>query len=172
MYMSKEGNYFYEFGPFRLDPGRRLLLRDVEPLPLRPKAFDTLLVLVQNSGRVLNKDELMQAVWGDTIVEEGGLVRNISVLRKALGESPDEHRYIVTAPGRGYCFVATVRKVVSEDHNDANGPLPEPPPPAPVSPALPIIDESYSNGHEVAPAAQGSRNGTRAEAKSLAATDV
>ena len=119
MYMSKEGNYFYEFGPFRLDPGRRLLLRDVEPLPLRPKAFDTLLVLVQNSGRVLNKDELMQAVWGDTIVEEGGLTRNISVLRKTLGESPDHHRYIVTAPGRGYCFVATVRKVDSEDHDEA-----------------------------------------------------
>src|SRR5262249_29289350 len=117
--MSKEGNYFYEFGPFRLDPGRRLLLRDVEPLPLRPKAFDTLLVLVQNSGRVRNKDELMQAVWGDTIVEEGGLTRNISVLRKTLGESPDHHRYIVTAPGRGYCFVATVRKVDSEDHDEA-----------------------------------------------------
>src|SRR5262249_5166764 len=116
----KEGNYFYEFGPFRLDPCRRLLLRDAEPLPLRPKAFDTLLVLVQNSGRVLDKDELMQAVWGGTIVEEGGLARNISVLRKTLGESPDEHRYIVTAPGRGYCFVATVRKVEIEDHDEAN----------------------------------------------------
>src|SRR5215510_219563 len=119
MYMSKSGNYFYEFGPFRLDPGRRLLLREGEPLPLRPKAFDTLLVLVQNSGHVVNKDELMQAVWGDTIVEEGGLTRNISVLRKTLGESPDHHRYIVTAPGRGYCFVATVRKVDSEDPDEA-----------------------------------------------------
>src|SRR5262245_65909258 len=98
--MSKEGNYFYEFGPFRLDPCRHLLLRDAEPLPLRPKAFDTLLVLVQNSGRVLDKDELMQAVWGDTIVEEGGLTRNISVLRKTLGESADHQRYIVAAPGQ------------------------------------------------------------------------
>jgi len=117
--MSESGNYLYEFGPFRLDSGKRLLLRDGEPLQLRPKAFDTLLVLVQNSGRVLDKDELMQAVWGATIVEEGGLTRNISVLRKALGESPDEHRYIVTAPGRGYCFVATVRIVKIEENDEA-----------------------------------------------------
>jgi len=121
--MSKSGDYFYEFGPFRLDPAKRLLLRDGEPQRLRPKAFDTLLILAQNSGRVLGKDELMQAVWGATIVEEGGLTRNISVLRKALGESPDEHRYIVTEPGRGYCFVATVRKVEIEDQDEAKTPV-------------------------------------------------
>ena len=146
--MSKEGNYFYEFGPFRLDPGRRLLLRDGEPLPLRPKAFATLLVLVQNSGRMLNKDELMQAVWGDTIVEEGGLTRNISVLRKTLGESPDHHRYIVTAPGRGYCFVATVRRVDGEDPDDANSPVIGNPALAPI-----VITDEDSTSLEVAGAA-------------------
>src|SRR5262245_52658334 len=121
--MSKSDNYLYEFGPFRLDPRRRLLLRDGEPQPLRPKAFDTLLALVQNSGRVLCKDELMQAVWGPTIVEESGLTRNISELRKALGESPDWRRYIVTEPGRGYRFVATVRMVEIEDQDEAMKPV-------------------------------------------------
>lgn len=117
--MIKSGKYLYEFGPYRLDPHKRLLLCDEKLVPLRPKAFDTLLVLVQNSRRVINKDELMQAVWGDTIVEEGGLTRNISVLRKALGESPDDHHYIVTVPGRGYHFVATVREVESEVNDEA-----------------------------------------------------
>src|SRR5262245_20369966 len=143
--MSKEGNYFYEFGPFRLDPGRRLLLRDGEPLPLRPKAFDTLLVLVPNSGRTLNKDELMQAVWGDTCVEEGGLTRNISVLRKTLRESPDHHRYIVTAPGRGYCFVAKVRQVDGEDPDDANSLVIGNPAPSPV-----VITDEDSTSLKVA----------------------
>lgn len=107
--MSMEKNDFYEFGKFRMDVRRRLLLRADEPLSLTPKAFDTLLVLVQNRNRVLEKDELMTAIWGDTIVEESGLARNISVLRKLLGESKDEHQFIVTVPGRGYQFVAAVR---------------------------------------------------------------
>src|SRR5262249_53180883 len=158
----KEGNYFYEFGPFRLDPGKRLLLRNGEPLPLRPKAFDTLLVLVQNSGRVLDKDELMQAVWGATIVEEGGLTRNISVLRKTLGESPDEHRYIVTVPGRGYCFVATVRKVESEDHDEAKELIIESCSHSPV-----VITEEDSGGPEVAEAIEERMALTKTEANLL-----
>src|SRR5215813_13134051 len=112
--MMKSDKRLYEFGPFRLDPARRLLFRDKEPLPLRSKAFDTPLALVRSNGRVIDKDELMKEVWADTIVEESGLTRNISELRKTLGESPGERRYIVTVPGRGYRFVAAVREVEDE----------------------------------------------------------
>ena len=101
---------FYEFGPFSVDAGKRLLLRNGEPVPLAPKVLETLLVLIENRERVLSKDELLKQVWGDTIVEEGGLTRNISVLRKALGEKPEDHQYIVTVPARGYRFVAEVRE--------------------------------------------------------------
>lgn len=98
----------YEFGPFALDAGRRLVLRDGVPVPLAPKAFETLLALIECRDRVVTKDELLQRIWGDTIVEEGGLTRNISILRKTLGEKPDDHHYVVTVPGRGYRFVANV----------------------------------------------------------------
>src|SRR5262245_8107430 len=114
--MLKSDNRLYKFGPFRLDPARRLLFRDEEPLPLRSKTFDTLLALVRSNGRIIGKDELMKEVWADTIVEESGLTRNISEVRKTLGESPGERRYIVTVPGRGYRFVAAVREV--EDTSD------------------------------------------------------
>jgi DNA-binding winged helix-turn-helix (wHTH) protein/tetratricopeptide (TPR) repeat protein len=99
---------FYEFGPFRVDPGRRVLLRDGQPVVLTPKAFDTLVALVENRGRVLEKDELMRLVWADTIVEEANLSQNVFTLRKALGEGPHEHSYIATVPRRGYQFVAEV----------------------------------------------------------------
>ena len=72
-----------------------------------------MLALVEQRDCVLTKDELLQRIWGDTVVEEGGLTRNISILRKALGESPDDHRYIVTVPGRGYRFVADARSWAS-----------------------------------------------------------
>jgi DNA-binding winged helix-turn-helix (wHTH) protein/tetratricopeptide (TPR) repeat protein len=100
----------YEFGPFSVDAGRRLLLRNGDPVPLAPKVLETLLVLIENRDRVLSKDELLRQVWGDTIVEEGGLTRNVSVLRKSLGEKPEDHQYIVTVPARGYRFVAEVRE--------------------------------------------------------------
>ena len=89
--MSEQSRPSYEFGPFSLDAGKRLLLRDGEPVPLAPKVLETLLALIENRERVLTKDELLQQVWGDTIVEEGGLTRNVSVLRKTLGEKPDDH---------------------------------------------------------------------------------
>jgi len=107
----------YEFGLFRLDPEKRLLLRNDEPVPLQPKAFDTLLVLVRHSQRVVLKDELMKAVWPDTFVEESNLAQNIFVLRKTLGATsalPDNRQYIATIPGRGYRFAEHVR-LVSED---------------------------------------------------------
>lgn len=104
----------YEFGPFCVNPQKRIVLRDGEPLPLTPKCFDLLLFLVQHPAEVLVKEELMETVWQDTVVEEGNLNRNISTLRKALGELPNEHRYIVTVPGRGYRFVADVRELFDE----------------------------------------------------------
>jgi DNA-binding winged helix-turn-helix (wHTH) protein/tetratricopeptide (TPR) repeat protein len=109
--MSKQTNHFYEFGPFRADAGRQLLLRDGEPVPLTSKAFETLLVLVQHSEQMVSKDELMKQLWPDTFVEESNLTQHISMLRKALGESPQDHRYIVTMPGRGYRFAEKVREV-------------------------------------------------------------
>jgi TolB-like protein/Tfp pilus assembly protein PilF len=101
----------YEFGPFCLDASERQLLRGGELVPLRPKVFDILLVLVQRSGRILTKDEVMKLVWPNTVVEEGNIGRNISTLRNALGERPGEQRYIETIPWRGYRFVAKVREV-------------------------------------------------------------
>lgn len=101
----------YEFGDFRVDAGRRLLLRlDGRTLPLTPKAFDTLLYLVQHADAVLEKGMLMNAIWPDATVEENNLNQSISALRRALGGDRNDHRYIVTVPGRGYQFVASVQK--------------------------------------------------------------
>ena len=109
--MSKPSDRLYEFGPYRLDAVKRVLLRDGQAVPVTSKAFDTLLVLVEHSGQVLQKDDLMKALWPDTIVEENNLTQQISMLRKALGERAHEHRYVVTVPGRGYSFVAHVREL-------------------------------------------------------------
>jgi DNA-binding winged helix-turn-helix (wHTH) protein len=100
----------YEFGPFRADAGSRQLLREGQPVVLAPKAFDLLCYLLANPQRLLGKDELLKGVWPRSVVEEGNLSHNIFLLRKALGESPDEHRYVVTVPGRGYKFVGQLRK--------------------------------------------------------------
>jgi DNA-binding winged helix-turn-helix (wHTH) protein/TolB-like protein/Flp pilus assembly protein TadD len=107
--MADQFKSIYEFGRFLLDAGERSLLRDGQPVALTPKAFDTLLVLVQNSGHVLEKDELMKAVWPDSFVEEVNLAHNISVLRKALGGKEAESRFIETVPRRGYRFIAPVK---------------------------------------------------------------
>jgi DNA-binding winged helix-turn-helix (wHTH) protein/predicted Zn-dependent protease len=101
----------YEFGPFRVDPEKETLLRAGDPIPLTPKTFQILLVLVRHSKEVVTKDELMKAVWPDTFVEEANLSRNIFMLRKALGSSPQDHRYILTVPGRGYRLAENVRLV-------------------------------------------------------------
>jgi len=109
--MSKRPLKFYEFGPFRLNVTERLLLRDRDVVPLTPKVFDTLLVMVENSGHVLDKNELMRTLWPDTFVEESSLSQNISLLRRALGEADGGHQYIETLPKRGYRFVVDVRDV-------------------------------------------------------------
>lgn len=108
--MSKRQRHLYEFGRFTLDATNRLLLREGEPVPLHPKAFDTLLLLVENSGEVLGKDELVGRLWPDSFVEESNLSQNIYVLRKALGHGEDGREYIKTVPKRGYLFVADVRE--------------------------------------------------------------
>jgi TolB-like protein/DNA-binding winged helix-turn-helix (wHTH) protein len=104
--MSKREKQWYEFGPFRIDVAERLLLRDGQSVPLPPKAFDTLLVLAENRGHLLEKDELMERLWPDSFVEEANLPNTISLLRKALGDGNGEHRYIETVPRRGYRFIA------------------------------------------------------------------
>jgi eukaryotic-like serine/threonine-protein kinase len=112
--MINKERQFYEFGPFRIDPDHRQLLRQDHPIPLQPKAFDILLVLVKNSEKVVLKDELIKTVWPDTFVEESNLSQHIFVLRKTLGEGVEEKRYIVTVPGRGYRFAQAVRAVAAE----------------------------------------------------------
>jgi DNA-binding winged helix-turn-helix (wHTH) protein/TolB-like protein/Flp pilus assembly protein TadD len=113
--MSAITSAIYEFDQFRIDAKHRFLMRDGEVVQLKPKVFETLLVLIESAGRIVTKDELMQAVWGDTIVEENNLTHNISVLRKVLGERRGDHRYILTVPGRGYRFVAEVKALQGGD---------------------------------------------------------
>src|SRR5258708_15128137 len=112
--MSKQAKHIYEFGPFRLDSAQRRLLRGGSPVSLTPKVFDTLLVLIENSGHLVEKDELMTRLWPDTFVEEVTLARNVSDLRKALGEAANGQKYIDTVPKRGYRFVAGVSEVCEE----------------------------------------------------------
>jgi DNA-binding winged helix-turn-helix (wHTH) protein/TolB-like protein len=107
----RKTNASYEFGPFRLDVGERWLLRNGDPVPLPPKAFDTLLLLVQESGHLVQKEELMNRVWPDAVVEEGNLTQTIFLLRRTLGENARESKYIETAPRFGYRFVAPVTVV-------------------------------------------------------------
>ena len=99
---------YYEFGSFRLDPTGGVLFRDGERLALTPKAIEVLTLLVEAQGSPVTKDELLQRVWADAIVEEGTLTSHISVLRKALGVGPDSAQYIETIPKRGYRFVVPV----------------------------------------------------------------
>jgi DNA-binding winged helix-turn-helix (wHTH) protein/tetratricopeptide (TPR) repeat protein len=109
--MTEEGQDVYEFGPFRLDAARRRLLRDGRPVRLTAKAFDVLLLLVRNAGEVVGKEAFMRAVWSESFVEDSNLTVSVSVLRKALGDGHSEHRYIETVSGRGYRFVARVRRM-------------------------------------------------------------
>ncbi len=102
----------YEFGEFQLDSQKRLLRRGTEGVGLTPKAFDVLLLLIQHSGELVTKDEIMRAVWPDSFVEESNLTQTVFMLRKALGETADQ-RYILTVQGRGYKFVAEVKEISS-----------------------------------------------------------
>jgi DNA-binding winged helix-turn-helix (wHTH) protein/TolB-like protein/Tfp pilus assembly protein PilF len=106
--MGQNDSHSYDFGRFRLKTAERVLLREDEPVPLTPKVFDILITLVENRGQIVEKDDLMKRVWPTTFVEEGNLTQNVSLLRKALGESAGGAQFIETVPRRGYRFVAPV----------------------------------------------------------------
>src|SRR3982750_2139107 len=113
--MSQQDNHSFQFGRFRLNVAERVLLRDGEPVPLTPKVFDILVALVENGGQVVSKDDLMKRVWPNIFVEEGNLTQNISLLRKALGETPGGVQFIETVPRRGYRFVAETSQSLNGD---------------------------------------------------------
>ncbi|MFN8004828.1 MAG: transcriptional regulator [Acidobacteriota bacterium] len=127
--MNKLAEKNYEFGPFRIDTRGRVLLLAGKPTHLAPKAFDILLLLVENHGRVLSKDELMQTIWPDVIVEEINLARQISNLRKTLAQSGDAQDYIETVPKRGYIFTAPVQITTAQQQRTPSPTLVAVPPP-------------------------------------------
>lgn len=108
-------NHFYEFGSFRVDTVKRRMLRNGAVVSLTPKAFDTLLVLIEHRGQVVEKNALLEKVWPGVAVEENNLTQNISTLRKALGEKREEPEYILTVPGLGYRFIAEVCETFATD---------------------------------------------------------
>ena len=114
--MNGHQSRIYGFGEFSIDAAKRLLIKgDGEIVALTPKVFETLLYLVEHSGKVIEKDELMREIWTNTIVEESNLSQNISVLRRILGEKHGENRFIATVPGHGYKFVSEVRRIEEEE---------------------------------------------------------
>jgi DNA-binding winged helix-turn-helix (wHTH) protein/Tfp pilus assembly protein PilF len=115
MVVNAEAHRSFEFGPFHLDLSERLLLRNGKAVPLAPKVFDTLSILVENSGHILEKDELMTKLWPDTFVEESSLSQNIFQLRKVLAEDTPDLQYIETIPKRGYRFSADVTEIMRDD---------------------------------------------------------
>jgi DNA-binding winged helix-turn-helix (wHTH) protein/TolB-like protein/Tfp pilus assembly protein PilF len=125
--MNEPPGKIYEFDGFRLDAAKRLLLKeDNEAVALMPKAFDTLLYLIERRGKIVEKNELLAAIWADTIVEENNLTQNVSILRRVFGEKPGENRFIATVPGKGYKFVAAVRESAAADGGETAAPEFEP----------------------------------------------
>ena len=106
--MNGEKKHFYQFKSFRLDVGERQLLHDNNAVPLTPKAFDVLVVLVERAGHLVEKDELLKSVWADSFVEEANVARIIHTLRKVLGEDGNGNKFIETVAKKGYRFVAEV----------------------------------------------------------------
>lgn len=121
---APEERRLLQFDDFRVDPVRRLLLRNGEPAPITPKALSILLILLEKPGQVVEKSELIERVWPGAFVTEANLTQNISSLRRTLGERANERRYVLTVPGRGYSFVAEVREVSADEA--APAPAPEP----------------------------------------------
>jgi DNA-binding winged helix-turn-helix (wHTH) protein len=109
--MSQNGRQIFEFGPFRFNPAERQLLRGVQPVPLAPKAFDLLRLLVEQPGRLIEKEHIRKELWRDTFVEETSLTYHISMLRKALEADAPGEKFIETVPRYGYRFVAPVRTI-------------------------------------------------------------
>src|SRR5215510_6314757 len=109
--MSVIGKHLYQFGVFAVDTDQRIVLREGKPLPLAPKLFETLLILVEQNGRIVSKDELMSRLWPDTFVEDSNLTFNIQQLRKSLGDNARNPVYIETVARRGYRFISGVEDV-------------------------------------------------------------
>ena len=141
---------FYEFGPFLLDTIQHVLLKEGKAVALTPKTYDTLLLLVQNSGRMLSKEELMKSLWPDSFVEESNLTQQVSMIRRALGDSPGDPHFIVTVPGRGYRFSAEVRNWGDEKERFG----------LTVSAPQLISEAANRNGQKVVPLARADVNGT------------
>jgi DNA-binding winged helix-turn-helix (wHTH) protein/TolB-like protein/Tfp pilus assembly protein PilF len=117
--MPMDTKHLYQFGPFELNPAERLLFFEGRPVPVTPKAFDMLVVLVERSGHLCQKEELMKALWPDSFVEEGNLSVTVSSLRKVLGDDRGHQRYIETVSKSGYRFAATVNHVIQETQPEA-----------------------------------------------------
>jgi Tol biopolymer transport system component/DNA-binding winged helix-turn-helix (wHTH) protein len=141
----------YRFGPFIADFRKRLLWRDSQPVTLTPKAFEILSVLIERAGRVVEKDELVAAAWGQAVVEDATIARHISTLRRALDERPHQHAYILTVPGLGYEWVAEAIPI--EDPPASAAILPSPLRPSPAAPAL-TLDAAARDTTVIAPASQ------------------
>jgi DNA-binding winged helix-turn-helix (wHTH) protein/TolB-like protein/Flp pilus assembly protein TadD len=154
--MSNQPPKIYEFGPYRLDVKERILQRDGEQLPLTPKVFDLLALLVENHGHLMEKDILLKALWPDSFVEEANLNVNVSALRRALGESPTDSRFIETVPRRGYRFVAQVMElpVVSPAAIDSSAKTEVPTP----AENIPLADEINVTSLTPTPAADRGRS--------------
>src|SRR5262245_23080920 len=123
--MPHHNSHYYEFGPYRLDVGQRVLTRTGEAISLTPKATDILTLLVANAGQLMGKDELLKQVWPDTFVEESNLTQNIFLLRRVLGDERPAPRYIETVVRRGYRFVANVRVVGGDPGEAGSSGLPQ-----------------------------------------------
>ncbi|MFN7947578.1 MAG: winged helix-turn-helix domain-containing protein [Blastocatellia bacterium] len=165
--MSEWPRHYYEFGSFRLDPDEGVLMRDGELVSLPPKVFETLKVLVEGSGRVLKKEDLMARIWPDSFVEESNLAQNISMLRRALGEGKDGQKFIETLSKRGYRFVAPVREITPDSQPEA----------VPVPVHSPAFNDSATdqttveNGADQDQADEGEMSGDAPEMVTMQATD-
>jgi TolB-like protein/DNA-binding winged helix-turn-helix (wHTH) protein/Flp pilus assembly protein TadD len=142
-------SHLYHFGRFSLDSRKRTLSRADSPVPLTPKAFDVLLFLAQNPSRLVTKEELLQAVWGDTFVEEGNLAQYISHLRRALGDNPEDTRLIVTIARRGYQFTADV--TVAEATDPTKQPAAQVPTTSSLADTQPVLGSPADEGDSTRP---------------------
>ena len=113
--LPPESKQRIQFGRFALDVSERVLARNGRQIRLAPKVFDTLVILVRNAGHIVRKEELIRQVWPDTFVEENNLDKNISVLRKALGDKAGRSHFITTVPKQGYRFTADISKILSDE---------------------------------------------------------
>src|SRR5260370_35337383 len=122
--MSQKAKQFYAFGPFLLDATECLLTLDGKPVTLAPKAFEALLMLVENAGHLIDKDDLMKRLWPNTFVEEANVAKHVSLLRKILSEATNGREYVETIPKRGYRFVVDVKekphRADDQGNRDAN----------------------------------------------------